>query len=577
MADSINKILNKKKWTGEEVGRALLQSLVHDAKMKDKPHEPLFSQAELSTMEQSIYQGKDRIAYAVYQTLYSSLVDAYNKIQGAQQSYYANYFRYSHHLTNAMTAEAVEEGLRKLPFIMTQGQYDRLAHSVGADKGMNRAKLTEIIFTSLNYYLIDGINKRPPAVDAALQATRTEPVTNPRILAHYNEDTGNGYYTLEDGRRSDKMPHEKWQKALYERYEPNETLQEHNERRMLWTYELLFKGLEAIKAACNERGISLPDGMTEADAIAGLERMLQGEEGPVALEALINGRKWATWHTYETHPEGLTKYDILFSMLGRYSGEHKDDISPKEQYKEFINDYPELHKAIMKELEDRIGPPIEDKYFNTWLDLAKLGLPAYQELMRVYDEEIIELHLKGKEHRYGGIAIIQHPNDINLDYNGKYVETVDILQGLNGLDRMAADEALTDELEDIFHKQLRPSMKTVYAYNTLIDIIGQAYSIEGAEALKIDTTTMETQAGGFNRLLYMLHGDMSGPEEAKKNKRAILKKLLHPILIEQAQPSPADIEAVKGQIKELGLTEQAYKQLRNLDGFIATLAGKGGV
>ena len=75
----------------------------------------------------------------------------------------------------------------------------------------------------------------------------------------------------------------------------------------------------------------------------------------------------------------------------------------------------------------------------------------------------------------------------------------------------------------------------------------------------------------------MLHGDMKGPEEVKKHKRAILKKLLHPILIEQAQPTPADIEAVRGQMKELGLTEQAYKQLRNLDGFIAILAGKGGV
>ena len=47
MAKSIDSLLKKKGWSGEEVGKALIASVIHDVKHRGEPDfKPLFSQSD---------------------------------------------------------------------------------------------------------------------------------------------------------------------------------------------------------------------------------------------------------------------------------------------------------------------------------------------------------------------------------------------------------------------------------------------------------------------------------------------------------------------------------------------------
>ena len=86
MATDIKRLLNKKGWTGEEVGKALIASMLNDIKNQGKPYQPLFTQADFEKMESSLSTERDYLAYGVYRDIYSSVIDSFNRGQGLYQS-----------------------------------------------------------------------------------------------------------------------------------------------------------------------------------------------------------------------------------------------------------------------------------------------------------------------------------------------------------------------------------------------------------------------------------------------------------------------------------------------------------
>ena len=98
MANSIKSLLSKKGWTGEEVGKALIASLLNDIRYQGQEHELLFTQADFDKMESSLSTDRDYLAYGVYRDIYSSIVDTYNRGQGLYQQFYNGYYRYVMHL-----------------------------------------------------------------------------------------------------------------------------------------------------------------------------------------------------------------------------------------------------------------------------------------------------------------------------------------------------------------------------------------------------------------------------------------------------------------------------------------------
>lgn len=127
MAMNIAKLLHKKSWSGEEVGKALLSSIIYDINHSNEPNfNPLFSQADFEKMENSLTTEQERSIYGVYKNIYQALIDSYNRGQGLYQQFWHGYYRYKNTLDLCRKTDSVIKHTQNLPLIISRAQYNRL-------------------------------------------------------------------------------------------------------------------------------------------------------------------------------------------------------------------------------------------------------------------------------------------------------------------------------------------------------------------------------------------------------------------------------------------------------------------
>ena len=608
MAKSINSLLAKKGWTGEEVGKALVASLLNDIRQQGKADkEPLFSQADFDKMESSLHTDRDFLAYGVYRDIYSSIVDTFNRGQGLYQQFYNGYYRYMYYLRGAMRADQALADMERYPLIMTEEQYKRVeADTLTWQRGL-KTSFYSLVFTVLSACisaLEDGkADEVPASILQAIEATKKEPATNKRILSSYNEDMGEGYYTLPDGRRSDQMTTEEWQNALKELYleahkltidgkpaSPEDTVRHYNSERLLMGYEYFFRGEDAIREAFKKKtGRELEGDATEI--LKELEDIIDGAGRALAsplrndLYTLYADETPTEWHYYEEAPEGLTKYDIISQLLDRYSGAYEGDIPEKDQLKEFKRDYPALYDALEAYIRDTVptAKSIKPAQFYrdmlSWGELVDSNIMGYRAGFVVSAFEIISyLQEKGackfadaKRATMRGIAVLKEARSYQLDANGDYSEDANPLDRLESLDALAESERLREELANLRETLFIPALKYLYGFNAIIGLVGEVYDIDGIEVAKFDTSLLESQLRGFNGLLYSFYFDVYGDEAEKARKRELIKELFQPVDAEAQKPAEEALAKAKAELVKGGISTTARKTLKDLDRLIEEL------
>lgn len=465
MAKSIKSLLNKKGWTGKEVGTALLMNLKNDIEHKGQHNiKPLFSQEDFNRMVGSLDTDYQYTQFKVLENIYSAIVDSFNFNEANIQQFYNGYYRYFLAIREAYRAEEHYRATEQIPLILTQAQYDRLtADSLAYKRGFTESYYS-LFFHAVDYFLshLDE-DTTPENIRTAIEATQSQPVTNKRIIANWAEDMEEGYYTLKDGTRSDSMTSKEWKETLKAEFmethklyingelaDYETTIREHNNARFLYACQLLFRGEDAIRAAYKEKtGLDLTEG-----EVGELEQALEETIDGIELErsttetesafyskdhrkklaaALYEKSDFAEWHYYTEPPKDFTKYDVLAKMLDRYrgaysdrllesGGEYVEEIPEREQLKEFKKDYPALYDAVKAYLEGVVAPTKGlkanqlYKALITWGELGDMGFLDYGNLLEITDSDIIEQFAKedtaenlNKRARafYHGIAIIQ--------------------------------------------------------------------------------------------------------------------------------------------------------------------------
>ena len=127
MAMNIMKLLHKKSWSGEEVGKALLSSIIYDINHGNEPNfSPLFSQADFEKMENSLKTEQERSIYSVYKNIYQALIDSYNRGQGLYQQFWHGYYRYKNTLELCRKTDRMIKHTQNLPLVISREKYDRL-------------------------------------------------------------------------------------------------------------------------------------------------------------------------------------------------------------------------------------------------------------------------------------------------------------------------------------------------------------------------------------------------------------------------------------------------------------------
>lgn len=631
MAKNIDSLLKKKGWTGEEVGKALIASTIHDVKHKsDQDYKPLFSQADFDKMESSLNPDKDYLTYGVYRDLYSSIIDAYNRGQGLFQQFYNGYSRYSNTMAMCQQSDEALKRSDEYPLIMTQCQYDR--YKVKAEEYLKsfRDCYRSLLFNILSFYM-ENPDEAPDTVRNAIETTKEEAVTNKRILSVYNKTYGQGYYQLPDGRRSDRMNLEDWQEALKELFlsthkliidgeqaDAEETIKHFNEERLLRNYQLFYKGIDGVKELYAETtGKTIGDLTAEeekelAEALEclpglsfknGVAELAQtNAEAPLYpmyefLRKIINGdsEESPEWHYYEEAPE-LTKYELLEECLELYDGTDTDRSVEELQssFDEFIEDFPNLYNALeayIKKVVPVFSNMQPSDYMDeviSWGELAEIGIANYKELVvpAVFDiaeqftgetetRETLKNYSKRSRIIKRGIAIVQNPTKSQTDENGDYKEIPNPLSAFYSLDSIAESEAQIAELDACQNNLFKPALRYLFAFNALMKIIGAVYDIEDMEALQLSTKTLESQLSSFNNLVYIFYGEVYGDPEEKERKRKLIKELFPPVDIEELKPTNEAIQAVKTELSEMGYTARARKNLKNFDSYISLLMGEG--
>lgn len=599
----LDKLLKKKGWTGKEVGQLLIASLLNDIKQLGQGEKtPLFSQADFEKMESSLNSDFDYLSYGVYRELYSSIIDSFNRGQGLCQQFYNGFSRLYLMLREVQIADKVQKAYDDTPLIMTESQYKRLeAEAVQTLKGRKES------YYSLLFYILekslDAGDEAPEPIRTAIEATKEIPAEKITFSRSYNEQMGLGYYSLPDGRRSDQMTSEEWQKALEEEFlrthkltingEPastEETIREYNIDRLTKGYELFFKGAKAIREFVLERTGKELDGTDEEieEALDGIiDYVGKARYNPNAekIEEALGFSTPAEWHTYEELPEGLTAYDLLHLIAESSSYEETDE---KKHLKAFKTEYKELYTALNAYIEENVPKARELKPNQLYKDifsrgeLADAGIIGYSSLIQPDDREIVQIWTEGEDTTENkskclrawlrGIAILRNPASYQTDENGDYIEKKSPLPFFLSLYTLEGDGDKIAEINSYIDNLIYPALSYLYAFNSLMGIIGKVYDLpELEEVARFDTRLFESKMSGYNGMLYLFYHNVYGNEEEKQRKRAIIKKIFRPLEADTLKPSQEAIEEVTAELTKLGFSSDARKKLRYLDAFIDRL------
>lgn len=603
----LDKLLKKKGWTGKEVGQLLISSMLNDIKQLDKKDKTiLFSQSDFEKIENSLTFEYDYTVYGVYRALYSSIIDSFNRGQGLFQQFYNGFFRALNILYEVQHADLMQKNLDDTPLILTESQYNKLKlKAVKTLREFNESYYS-ILFHLLDNFL-DDETKAPEPIITAIENTKKIPAEKISFSRSYNEQTRNGYYTLPDGRRSDRMTNEEWQKALDEIFmsthkltingkpaTTEETKKEYKQESLVKSYELFFKGPQDIKKFVFEKTkkeLKYTDEEIEEAITYIIDFLGDAQHNSITKELAkaLDLLEPKEWHIYEQLPKDLTAYELLGLIVD--SSQYKE-TDPKKHLKAFKTEYTELYNAlntyIIKNVPKAKGLKANQLYKDivSWGELADAEVIGYKRLIQPDDAQIIDIvtdsedttENKSKRIRAfaKGIAIIKSPNETQVDENGDYIEPKNPLYLIKSVFTLEDNAKEVTEIQKNLYNLIYSALGYLYAFNALMKIIGKVYDLPELENVThYDTSFFENKMYTYNKILYYFYYDVYGNETEQQRKRTIIKKIFTPMQAEFLKPSQEAIEEVTEKLVKLGFSSDARRKVRYLDTFIDRLMSNG--
>ena len=540
MAD-IKRLLNKKGWTGKELGIIEVTNMAVNFRnrLQGKREKPLIEHEQFQKMLNELKDPVQGKIYNGYISLHEWITLVFNIAQGQLQQAQVQFRTLEGIIGKAIIAEDVFRFASRLPYIVTEKQYNDIkaerleAYFKDEDGEELQSNIFNLVERAIAYYL--NMLQTEPKKANPLKAIRkkyiTQPVKSKLILDRYNEVTENGYYQLEDGRRSDKMTAEEWQEAI-------KTPQTEEALSDMQTYALHFY---------KEKARRIYEGATP-------------EEAEAAIEKKDGVGSSAVWHNYTEPPKDLTKWDIIEQelLLDFYpaSLDGKDPYNEDNftaSMKDFYNEFKELADAMLKDMDSKYfkGDEVQasklklsewETTFISWRRLYELDF--YGEAAIATDD--MQTFDGNRRALFNGIAILR-PSDSKMlasvrsryiDEKGYYIEPelgCSITNGsLEGYFTEAEDYA--DNVEEIESsvKTFLDSYYFVLAFNYVVERIADIYEVPD---LTVFILPIEKEIGGrmdaYNALVPILYTQIKDTDyrdkELQAKKMQVLKDYFQPV------------------------------------------------
>lgn len=564
---NIDRLLKKKGWTGEELGRLELANTLNmfsQSLQGIQEPVPIVSKADFRKMLDTITDPIEGRIYNGYISIHEWFSTACSYAAANEQQAHLNFNELMTTITNAITAESVYKYVSELPLIMTEKQYkqtvEQRTEEILAKDGETAFNLFNLLVEALDYY-IRQLQKKPRKANPLKPLKKkleAEKVTDPLILTKYNKVMEYGCLETPDGKRSDKLSSEEWAKALMPDNRPYNPEAE-KERRILTHAHFMYT-----------EGMSFE----EADSAVYKASVERGE----TIEP--------TFRYYPEPPEDLNKWEILETGdLGEYYvslwGEEREGLSYEESIvadaKDFIKEYPTVVKALLEDMEQYIegvsSIPVEEwgNQLYSWRDLYRVNAYGFREM---YTDDIA-IFDGNRRAQLNGIAILK-PNSIGctrIDRETGFYKAPDIRNILYSisLEQYFTDaEGYAESLEKLERakKLLLDSLYFLKGYNLALDLIADRFKLEELEVAKLSTDNLEERIQALNSSIELLYKRIKETdyedEELKAKKLEVLKDVFTPISldgleipeekIEKAKADMEDFKAFKDEMLDLRLT-----------------------
>ena len=535
---NIKRLLNKKGWTGKELGQIEIANMAHmfDQQIHGKTPTPLVTNEDFTQMLNSINDPVQGKAYNDYIKIHKWLSIAYNVTSGQEQQAQSNFKTLLNYISVARAIENTYAYIEKLPVIMTQKQYndfvEKRKNEIVNPKGGIGFGMFNMFIEALES-LVNQLQSNPRKTNplkTLKPKLEKELVKDPRILKRYNEVMGNGYYTIDEtGERSDQMTQEEWQKAI--------------------------SSPELSDAMDNRYGKPVPKSFTRIAEVAKATFNGATEDEIKNIENKYRMTKPVTFHLYENPPEDLNKWEILetgdlFEYYRSLEGaDEEGNELPNDKYdqailedvKAFKKEFPTVFKAVLKDMHKYIGDvadtPIEE--WNTityeWKDLYKANYYSFNE---TYLDDI-SIFDGNKKAIFNGVAILQEGtfNKLTIDDNG-YYKAPNVWGSLADLSLEAFftdSRNYADNTEDveIARETLLESYYYMLGFNKALDLIEDYFDLPQLEVFKFNTSAMANRMEAFDSLVAMLFKDIKERDYEDKNlqnkKLDVLKNFFFPL------------------------------------------------
>lgn len=605
--DYIKAFLKKKKHTGEEVGRALLLSLINDIKYQHQEcYKPLFTQEQFVKIEASLSEPEDLAVYRIYCLLHKGISTSYNTGVALYHQFFSGYARNANALHLSFKCEEVLRNAQKHPVIMTQEQYSRYYKQTEAQLLKLQESFKSLFFRTIRHFDNEP-SKAPAEIREALEALDEEPITRERVLKAYKEEKGEGYFVLSTGERSDSLPDEIWIDCLEKIFKGNSSDNPPNDQsERLYYFGAEYLAREYSKSPLTTVPIDLE---TAQELIAFYSKYFHDEE-VLSLTNLWGNKKppanWQeivsflvdkdiskdiSWKEYEPSDFNLTKRFALIYLDSLYELSEKEKAVQNKAFKEFKEDFPALYKAVYAYMLEKL-PKLQSLKMNqinkpifSWEELAEFNYIDHQDLIVPIEQSIIFTYVSEDKNKDNdarvigqGIAILNNPKPTQVDENGDFKENlVSPMLTYGNLDMLNEDKQVKESLKHFKDHFFVPALRYIKAFNELTTLLADAYELKEISEVKIDASDFEKKLQAYNRLVYLLHATVCGKGEERIRKETLVKELFSPVDEALFTPNQIAVNNLFYALKDNEYTEATGELLRDFDLLIAYLNGEGAI
>ena len=526
----LNRLLNKKGWTGEEIGRAMILSLCDEYRRTlqgEKDIKPLFPPERIYQMVGSITNSYDGKRYNRYVGLQNWL----QRTQAAGQTFKNvlaledNFIR--NEIGSSILIERLNNASMSSPLILSRQQYEakkaeRLEWLQHEHEGveLDAGQLLLITIHALMGKLATEPKKANP-LKAIRKAYLKQRLTTDYVRRAYADCMALGYYALPDGTTTEGMTEEEEQAALSPYW--------HKKAAKADPVELFKADIEKHRAAAEGRD---PD-----------EEQHEAEDGPRFIqyaEAPATVSKW----------EALEECGVyeLFEALDDPEAEPEDHA---EQAQALADEYPEIVAAALADMAKRYpailgavkGLPVEEweGFTVAWADLYAADFYG----IRAGTERESFIFDGNRRALLNGVAILTPDSESHLGEAGVYTDPTPDKETIFSLGLRKYLPENPEYLECIKRAEqaranIEYSLKWALGFDAAIDMIAAYIEIPEFTIFKLGAEALAARVEETNKLLggyYDLIGAYNYANPADEQLLlGVMRDVFYPLRVEELRP-----------------------------------------